>query len=117
MYHIVANAVNEIGTSGGWVGWATFLTSGGVLIWLLFRHLPAKDEQIKNFIATKDAHVERISSEFSTKLASTTAHFREEMKETRKEFKETLNDILSHCDKELSKIVELHRHSGGGNRE
>ena len=75
----------------GYAGWSTFLVSGGVGAWLLFRHLPqlfakhdrdlaAKDSQIIMLISKNDATIEK--------------------------FERSLSGVLEHCEKENGRLVD-----------
>jgi hypothetical protein len=66
---IAQSATPALGTdpSSGWVG-AGLL--GAVLAWLMFRHLPAKDGQMTQFVQDKDKHVETITTKFITAIES-----------------------------------------------
>lgn len=114
-------------TAGGWAGWAGFLSSGGVLLWLLFKHLPAQDARLERFITVKDDQLKSKDELIHTATAATnarieavTAIYRQESKEAREEFKNALNAILNHCEKETTKIAEAVRreiellHARGG---
>ena len=50
--------------SGG-AGWAGAGLLGLVLFWLLFKHLPAKDAQLKEFVAGKDAAITGVVGTFT----------------------------------------------------
>ncbi len=52
---MIAEGVEAIGGNAGWAG-ASIL--GGVLGWLLFLHLPAKDKMMMTLIANHEKHVE-----------------------------------------------------------
>jgi hypothetical protein len=87
---LLAQVPHEIPGAAGWVG-ATLLS--GVLYWLLFHHLPAKDKQLTEIMAikdkqifdtikSKDEHIERISARFEA----------------------VMNKVLEHCDQEIEAI-------------
>ena len=87
---------------GGWAG-AGLL--GLVLGWLLMRHLPAKDQQIKDFIESKDMLVKDMITEFKGALHLVVTHCRDENLLARKEYREqteTLRSLWS-CFLESSK--------------
>jgi hypothetical protein len=104
----------------GWAGWASFLTSGGVLVWLLFWHLPAKDKQLKELLDGKDSHVVRLSDSCERKLEIVAAAFkaegernreewRREGKEKSEDFKGAMTTVVQHCEKELVRTVAAFR--------
>lgn len=74
----------------GWVG-ATLLS--GVLSWLMFKHLPAKDQQAKEMIERNDAIVKALMDRHDAM-----------MNEARKDFKESLNTVVAHCEKEFATL-------------
>lgn len=106
---LAAQIVPEALVGGaGWVG-AGLL--GLVLWWLLYKHLPAKDKQIKEFIEGKDLHIEKM-----------TARFEASLKESRIEFRAALDAVLEHCTKEMTgiaatlkaELADMHRRIRGG---
>lgn len=59
------------GDLGGYSGWAGAGLLGLVLSWLLFKHLPDKDRQIKDLISSKDEHIERMVIGFTNEIRDT----------------------------------------------
>ncbi len=68
---------------------------GAVLAWLLFRHLPAKDAQVKELIerhdAVLDAQIERHDAV---------------LKDARTEFRGALETVVNHCEREMAKHAD-----------
>lgn len=64
----------------GEAGWAGAGLLGLLLAWLLLKHLPAKDQQIIDFIKTKDQHVLEITTKFEQNLDKIVDHCKEEFK-------------------------------------
>jgi len=53
-------------TGAGWAGWAGFFSSGGVLVWLLFWHLPSKDKQLDKLLEDKSRELEAKDNAYAT---------------------------------------------------
>lgn len=104
---LVLQALPE--TPAGWVGWASALTSGAILYWLLFWHIPAKDKWIETIIATKDAQLREEISRSDKRMDAMATVFKAEMESSRSEFKDSLDAILSHCKDETGKMMEAVR--------
>lgn len=96
-------AVDPLSGGAGWLG-AGLL--GLVLGWLLLKHLPDKDRQITKFIEDKDRHVVVMSEMYERKLNAIVASYEKESRETKEEFREALNSVLSHCDREVGRVTE-----------
>ncbi len=94
---LLAQAAEGVSSGGsvGVAGWASFATSGGVLAWLLWSHLPAKDKQLKELIDGKDALIAATAAKHESIVAGLTAAYAAETKETRREFREALNAVLT----------------------
>jgi len=78
---VLAQVTDPISGGAGWVG-AGLL--GLVLGWLLLIHIPNKDKQITNLIT----------------------EFGNNSKEERKDFKEALDLVVQHCERETIKVNE-----------
>lgn len=98
----VFGQADPIAGGAGWVG-AGLL--GLVLSWLLLKHLPDKDKQIKEFQEAKDQQIAELTGKHERKLELVTATFRTESLEIRREFKAALDAVLSHCEKEMGKFT------------
>ena len=99
-----------------WAGWAGFLTSGGVLIWLLFWHLPAKDKQlserddkVREQMEKKDALVKLLVDGCDAQLFKIAEEFKVTMRETREEFRETLKTVIAQTDRHVTSLAEAMR--------
>lgn len=96
----------------GWAGWASFLSSGGVLAWLLLKHLPEKDKQMERMVDSRDVMVKNVTDIFSENLrhvreefkASLEA-FRAEQRETRHDNRDSLNVILLQQEKRYHELI------------
>lgn len=119
-------------------GWGAFGLSGLILGWLFLKHLPEKDAQLKEYMQAKDARLkealdakdaqakellgqwndererDRIvrheqAKFFQLAIADFQKRGEEDGKVSRKEFKETLHEILAHCKDETSKMGDAVR--------
>jgi hypothetical protein len=119
----------------GWIGLGML---GPVLAWLFFWHLPAKDKQIADLVKAAADERERtqkaqddkeeldrqarhesnntfqaaLATIINDQRASRTedeVRHRQESKDLKAEFKDTLNTILAHCDREMAKVAEALR--------
>jgi hypothetical protein len=88
-------AADPLSGGAGWVGTGLL---GSVLGWLLFVHLPNKDKQILGLIESRDKLVEKL-----------TADFRQSTKEQLVDFKESLERVTAHCEKEVTTTVDALR--------
>lgn len=84
---------------GGWAG-AGLL--GLVLWWLLFKHLPNKDQQIKELIGDHNGMVSK-KDEQITGLISTQERKIENLSDT---FQKALSTVVEHCKEESEKLYE-----------
>lgn len=119
---------DPLSNGGGWFG-AGLL--GLVLAWLLFKHLPAKDQQIKDLVDDKDARLDEQRKEFATGQSLAAAAFRKEaadervetlkllaakdvrLDEQRKEFTGALNQISDTFRKEAAaERIACEKHFG-----
>lgn len=91
-----SGAIND--TLSGGAGWAGAGLLGLVLGWLLLKHLPDKDKQIKDLLDTSNARADAA-------LARST----EEKKNDHIQFQVALEKVIAHCDKEMQSITgQLH---------
>lgn len=83
----------------GGAGWAGAGILGLVLGWLLLKHLPSKDQQLKEFIDAKDKALLALSQACDT-----------ERRAAREDFRASLEQISSHHESQMNALVEaLHR--------
>lgn len=94
--------------SGG-SGWLGAGLLGLVLAWLLLKHLPSKDLQMKEFSEQKDRQLVVLTEKYEAKLDSMANTFRSESKEIRQKFEEALKVIMDHCSKEMAQITDALR--------
>lgn len=106
---MAADAMTELPGGASWAGWASFLTSGGVLVWLLFWHLPAKDKQLKEIMDGKDKMISDLTERYEDKLEKVSDAFKEDSTESRKEFKGALDLVLKHCENETQGLASVFR--------
>lgn len=116
---LVAQASDPISGGAGWVG-AGLL--GMVLAWLLLKHLPDKDRQTREqqerwaqFTAEKDGQflerlnnkdlqIDRLMEGRNLVVRELTTDFAEQLRESRKEFKDALNEILQQHDRQVTEL-------------
>lgn len=102
---------------GGWVG-ASLL--GGVLSWLMWVHLPAKDKQLSQLLDAKDKQMSEmvtarnaLATELAAKVAEISSQQRTEFSEAiaqqRADFRESLKTIIDHCQRETETTGALLR--------
>jgi hypothetical protein len=91
--------------SGG-AGWVGTGLLGSVLGWLLFVHLPNKDKQILGLIESRDKLVEKLTADFRVSLDTLLDKESRKDKELRDDFKQSLQKVVDHCEKEVSGTVE-----------
>lgn len=85
--------VEALAGGAGWVG-AGLL--GLVLGWLLLKHLPDKDKQLDGILQRKEAFIRSL---LDTNVATE--------KESRKEFRESLNAVVNHCREEMQTLANI----------
>jgi hypothetical protein len=94
--------------SGG-AGWVGTGLLGSVLGWLLFIHLPKKDQQVLELINSRDKLVEKLTAEFRQSIAELLDKANVNDKEQRVNFKESLERVTAHCEKEVTTTVDALR--------
>jgi hypothetical protein len=106
-YILVAQVVTDPLSGGaGWVGTGLL---GSVLGWLLFIHLPKKDQQVLDLINSRDKLVEKITAEFRQSMTELVDKSNANDKEQRVNFKESLEKVTAHCEKEVTTTVDALR--------
>lgn len=120
----VQQSPDPISGGAGWVG-AGLL--GLVLGWLLLKHLPAKDQQVKDLVEAKDkqskdkddAHAAMLTSmwlKHREQLAEFVAEAQRLTVEQRNEFRHTLQMVIDHCQRDgeaqTTAIVKELQHLG-----
>jgi hypothetical protein len=91
--------------SGG-AGWVGTGLLGSVLGWLLFIHLPKKDQQVLDLINSRDKLVEKLTADFRQSMTELLDKANANDKEQRTDFKESLQRVTSHCEKEVVTTIE-----------
>jgi len=84
--------------NGGLAGWSSFGIAGLVLGWLLLKHLPDKDRQIRELI---DLHLK-------TEIDQRNMHASLE-REQRADFRVTLEGVMIHWNKQIDGITSALR--------
>lgn len=87
---LMAQAPDSLSGGAGWVG-AGLL--GLVLCWLLLKHLPDKDKQLKDFLDLKDGQIENQRREFVALSKEITAVYRVELDTMRVSYEKSLNEF------------------------
>lgn len=94
-------------TPAGWAGWASFLTSGGVLTWLLFVHLPNKDKQQEKMVQANFDHVAQLTKDHKEAVEKLAAENKASLAEERKAFQEGLKQVIDHAREESRFSITL----------
>jgi hypothetical protein len=102
MLVLLAEVTTPLDTLGGAPAWVGTGLLGSVLGWLLFIHLPNKDKQIAGLIESRDAAVKALAADYRASLLELTNRFIETDKERRADYKESLQVVVSHCEKETT---------------
>lgn len=87
MFHLIAQTIPNI---DGAAGWTSFGIAGLVLSWLLLKHMPDKDRQLKELIDRHDMQMQELldrhdkaenalSVTFTNALERITQHCKDEM--------------------------------------
>jgi hypothetical protein len=92
-------STDAISGGAGWVG-AGLL--GGVLSWLLFIHLPAKDKQIAGLIDSRDAMVREMTLNFRAGIVDSEKRAAETDRDRRADYQASLKMVVDHCEKETA---------------
>jgi hypothetical protein len=95
----VTTPLDALGGAPAWVGTGLL---GSVLGWLLFLHLPNKDKQIAGLIESRDAAMKGLAADYRASLMELTNRFIETDKERRDDYKQSLQVVVNHCEKETA---------------
>lgn len=112
---LLAQQPDPISGATGWVG-AGLL--GGVLAWLLFKHLPAKDAQLDKLITDHNSRIEVLNTNNAKQIEvlvtgqreyvkEMVANFVEAIKELRMESRESLKIITERFDRQMDGISKF----------
>lgn len=88
---LFAELVDPISGGAGWVG-AGLL--GAVLAWLMLKHLPDKDKQIKELVDTMNSQVKEVIAQKTAALATLTTAAQA-----------SLDKVTSHCAEEMKEVT------------
>jgi single-stranded DNA-specific DHH superfamily exonuclease len=110
---IVAQASAPGDILSGAPAWTGTGLLGAILAWLFFRHLPAKDKQISDLVETRDRMVRELTADHRANIVELTASHRASLadlatravaqdQERRKDFREALDVVVSHCERETA---------------
>ena len=81
-----------------WSGWSAVGVLVLVLSWLMFRYLPAKDQQSEDAQRRSDDLIREVVDRHTA-----------EQREQRDAFTQALDRLASHCEGELLAITEAHQ--------
>lgn len=96
-------------TPAGWAGWATALSSGGVLAWLLFVHLPSRAKADEKFQATKDQQLRELIDGCEKHTQALTKTFLEQSQLQRTDFQTALTYVSQQNERYVSILAEALR--------
>lgn len=99
---IAATIPETLGGDAGWVGTGLL---GGVLSWLLFWHLPAKDKQVTDIIDKNNALNEREALAHAESQKVIRTEFHASLKDLGDRYEKHLQRVVDHC-KEESAIMQ-----------
>jgi hypothetical protein len=99
---ILAEVTTPLDALGGAPAWVGTGLLGSVLGWLLFLHLPNKDKQIAGLIESRDAAMKALAADYRASLMDLTNRFIETDKERRDDYKQSLQVVVNHCEKETA---------------
>jgi hypothetical protein len=103
---LIAEEVAKAPVSGldvaGWTG-TTLL--GGVLWWLLYNHLPAKDKQISDLVAVQNKVVSDLVTTTNDRQDKKDESHAKSLTDTRTDFKQCLDKVVAHCSEEMEKLT------------
>lgn len=89
---LLAQATDPLSGGAGWIG-AGLL--GLVLSWLMLKHIPDKDKQVKELVDSHNARMDNLTSRYEAS-----------MDRQRDLFKASLDGVLRHCIEEAEKTRE-----------
>lgn len=94
-------SVEALSGNSGWMG-AGLL--GLVLAWLLLKHLPSKDEQIKDLLKTKDTQIENLTGKYTAALDKAVADHKQALDKVVADHKETIKLVVEKTTSESDSI-------------
>lgn len=96
---LLAQSVGDLAGSGGWAG-AGLL--GLVLAWLLLKHLPSKDEQIKGLIDRSDVQRAADRADFRNEIAMGREQCHKDSEAQRALTGRVLTEVLAFAERQIS---------------
>jgi hypothetical protein len=87
--------------------WATTGLAGLILLWLFFKHLPAKDSQLNGLLESRDRMVTEVISSRDNTIDKIITRGDNINRETREDFKLALDIVVKHCDEEISRQATM----------
>jgi PAS domain S-box-containing protein len=93
MLDVIVAQGDPISGGAGWVG-AGLL--GSVLLWLFFRHIPAKDAQFSDMVKERDATVKALAEAYGASLDKKDAI----IKGMAEAHANSVDKVIKHCEKE-----------------
>lgn len=99
-----APPIDPISGGAGWVG-AGLL--GLVLGWLLLRHLPEKDRQMKEYVTEKDIQMNKYVENKDKQMDKILTDAENSSIRQGNDFKEALVQITDHCAQEMKNLTEF----------
>lgn len=92
---LFAEAPDPSVLAGG--GWAGAGLLGLVLAWLLFKHLPDKARELKEYMSDKDKAIAQIVDKFDARLEK----FDSRIESQQRLYQAALKEVVDHCAREM----------------
>jgi hypothetical protein len=94
------DVLGDTSISGGVAGWTGAGIVGAVLSWLLLKHLPSQQASYEKQLESKDKNIAEMMAKIDRVIEK---HDATETK-AREDFRDCLQEVTDHCQKELSEI-------------
>lgn len=78
----------------------------GVLSWLLWVHLPAKDKQLQTLLEGKDRQIEVLLAHKWAAIEKMTEAHSANIRTVTAEFRSVISETVRHCEMEITRIME-----------
>lgn len=78
-----------------------------VLSWLLLRHLPEKDRQIKQLLADKDAQLRALLEARDRQAESVRAEFLDALERAGDAHRDAVAEVGRHCREEIERFLSV----------
>lgn len=98
---------SEISALTGGTGWVGASILGGVLAWLLFMHLPAKDKFMKEIITDKDKQINAILESKWLAMRQMSDNHTKVVESLSAQYQTTLDKVVEHCDTEVQRVIQI----------